>query len=288
MNIPQQLIRNCQKTPERQDWLNRLPALLSQLEVEWSIRIGKPFDQHVTGSWVAPVTRANAEPAVLKVAMPHMEGRDEIPGLCIWNGNGTVRLLEAKPESGAMLIERCLPGTTLHSESEVRQDEIIAELLRRIWSHTSLESDLSRFRPLSQMIDFWRDETIMQKHLWPDAELVNEGLVVMAELSRPSSTDVLLTTDLHAGNVLRSEREPWLVIDPKPFIGDRTYDLVQHLFNCEARLNADPLGLVDRVADLAEVDTERLRLWTFARSIADPRDSWGDACWLRTARTLAP
>lgn len=138
------------------------------------------------------------------------------------------------------------------------------------------------------MIDLWSDETKNQKHLWPDAELVNEGLAVMAELAKPSSTDVLLTTDLHAGNVLRSEREPWLVIDPKPFVGDRTYDLVQHLFNCETRLHRDPHGLVHRIAALAEVDAKRLRLWTFARSAADPRDDWENARWLGTARTLAP
>ena len=39
-------------------------------------------------------------------------------------------------------------------------------------------------------------------------------------------------TDLHAGNVVRAEREPWLVIDPKPFVGDPAYDATQHLLNC--------------------------------------------------------
>ena len=51
---------------------------------------------------------------------------------------------------------------------------------------------------------------------------------------------MLLATDLHAANVLRAEREPWLVIDPKPFIGDPAFDATQHLFNCRARLHADP------------------------------------------------
>jgi streptomycin 6-kinase len=44
---------------------------------------------------------------------------------------------------------------------------------------------------------------------------------VRNELSRPALDDVLLATDLHAGNVLRAQRQPWLVIDPKPFVGDR-------------------------------------------------------------------
>lgn len=287
MRIPQQLILNCQKKPEREAWITGLPLLLRQLASRWSLRVGEPLDHSGSCSWVAPATRANGEPAVLKLAMPHMEGRDEILGLRLWNGSSTVRLLEADLESGAMLLERCLPGTTLHSELETKQDEIIAGLLKRMWSHTRGASDLQNFRPLSLMIEFWSSETLSQRHLWPDPELVSEGLRVFRELSRPASTDVLLATDLHAGNVLRSQREPWLVIDPKPFVGDRSYDPVQHLMNCETRLHREPIELIRRVAGLAEVDAERLRLWTFARAAADPREDWKKECWMRTARKLA-
>jgi streptomycin 6-kinase len=101
--------------------------------------------------------------------------------------------------------------------------------------------------------------------------------------------EVLLAPDLHAGNVLRSEREPWLVIDPKPFVGDPAYDATQHLFNCAERLSADPDGVIRRVADLVEVDHERLRLWTFARAAAEPRDEWSnDDLSMKIARVIAP
>jgi streptomycin 6-kinase len=136
------------------------------------------------------------------------------------------------------------------------------------------------------MVELWCGKTIPQRHLWPDAGLVNEGLRVFKELARSALTDVLLATDLHAGNVLRSQREPWLVIGPKPFTGDRAYDPVQHLMNCETRLHRDPIELVRRVAALAEVDAECLRLWTFARATADPRDNWKNVRWMRTAQKL--
>ncbi|MBS1803379.1 MAG: hypothetical protein JST28_08425 [Acidobacteria bacterium] len=287
MKVSQQLIENCQKSPERRAWLDGLPDLLSQLQIRWSIRTNDPFDQNATCSWVAPVTRFDGETAVLKIAMPHMEGRDEIAGLRYWDGNCMVRLLEADPESGAMLIERCLPGSNLHSEPETRQDEVIAQLLKGIWSQTCPSSDLSCFRPLSRMVNSWREETMAQRHLWADADLVKEGLAVVAKLAEPAGTDVLLVTDLHAGNVLRSDREPWLAIDPKPFVGDRTYDLVQHLFNCEARLHNEPQALIKRIASLAEVDAHRLRLWAFGRAASDPREDWANARWIRTARALA-
>lgn len=94
-------------------------------------------------------------------------------------------------------------------------------------------------------------------------------------------------TDLHAGNVLRADRGPWLVIDPKPFVGDPAYDATQHLFNCRERLAADPLGLIDRFADLLGLESERVRLWTFARAAAEPRSRVRDDL-LSLARTLAP
>ncbi len=94
---------------------------------------------------------------------------------------------------------------------------------------------------------------------------VRDGLQLLADLSRPSADDVLLATDLHAGNVLRAQREPWLVIDPKPFVGDRAYDATQHLMNCKGRMLTAPTSTIRRFADLLEVDDGRIRLWMFAR-----------------------
>jgi streptomycin 6-kinase len=217
--------------------------------------------------------------------MPHMEGRDEIEGLRFWNGDPTVRLFEADDQRWAMLLEQCVPGTLLRSEPEATQDPIITGLLGRLWK-MSPGRDLSRFRHLSALVDLWTLETLAQRQSWPDSGLVEQGLRVMNQLARPSQTDILLITDLHAGNVLKSGREPWLVIDPKPFVGDRSYDPVQHLINCETRLHADPIGLVHRAADLAEVDPEHVRHWAFARAAADPRDDWKNKRWIEIARKL--
>jgi streptomycin 6-kinase len=287
MIVTAQLSASCSKTPERQAWLKNLPSLLQEMKDRWRLQVGQPFEHGGTCSWVAPVLRSDGTSAVLKLGMPHTEGEGEIEGLRIWNGDPTVRLLEADDRCGAILLERCLPGTTLRSEPEPAQDTVIAALLKRLWNAPSPPNLLQRFRHLSALVELWSLETLAQCEFWPDAALVGEGLQLMQELARPAHTDTLLVTDLHAGNVLKSEREPWLVIDPKPFVGDRSYDPVQHLINCEARLQADPIGLVRRVADLAEVDSERVRRWTFARAAADPRDDWKNTRWTEIARKLA-
>jgi streptomycin 6-kinase len=138
------------------------------------------------------------------------------------------------------------------------------------------------------MTEYWSDETLANIERWPDTDLVREGLRLLRELPRTAPIEVLLATDLHAGNVLRSKREPWLVIDPKPFVGDPAYDATQHLFNCGARLHSDPDGTIRRIADLCGVDSERVRLCTFARAAAAPRDDWSNDDSMSLARAIAP
>lgn len=135
---------------------------------------------------------------------------------------------------------------------------------------------------------YWADETIAERETWRDAGLVEEGLRLFEELSHGRPDDVVLATDVHAGNVLRAKREPWLVIDPKPFVGDRAYDATQHLLNGRSRLLRDPASTIRRFADLLELNYERIRLWTFARVAVDSSsDSWGPDP-VALARALAP
>jgi streptomycin 6-kinase len=272
--IPQPLVVTCQKTPDWVEWLAQLPDVVSHLQQVWSFTLDAPF-HNGEGSiaWVAPVVRADGTRAVLKVGIPHMEGEHEIQGLHFWAGDPTVLLLEADEARNAMLLERCEPGISLRSLPEPEQDIVIAELLRRLWRRPQQPH---LFRQLAEMTTAWVGETLDHVAHWPDEGLVREGLRLFTELPRTATNHVLLATDLHAGNVLAAKREPWLVIDPKPFVGDPAYDATQHLLNCPMRLCADPLGLIHRFAELLEVDHERVRLWLFARCAAEARDPWDD------------
>ncbi len=285
LTIPGRLAAACRNVPERVEWLARLPETLRNLEERWSLTLGPPFDDgEGSSAWVAPVALDGGSSAVLKLAVPHMEGTHEIEGMRFWRGDPTARLLDADRELGAMLLERCEPGTMLRALPEREQDPVIAGLLRRLWRPPVAPHG---FRPLSVMTAYWSDGTRAQAEDWPDAGLVREGLRLFAELSQPAPADVLLATDLHAGNVLRARREPWLVIDPKPFVGDPAYDATQHLLNCDARLRSDPHGTIRRFADLLGVDHERTHLWTFARAAAAPREDWKDDPSIDLARRLA-
>lgn len=283
LHLPERLAFICRQTPGASAWLIGLPAALQRIEAQWSLTLGTPFDD-ASCAWVAPVKRADGSSAVLKFGMPHMESEHEIQGLRFWNGEPTVRLLQADVELGAMLLERCEPGTQLRALPELEQDVVIAGLLRRLWRKPTAPYP---FRSLSAMTTYWSSETLTQSDAWPDAGLVREGLSAFQQLERTSADDVLLATDLHAGNVLRAEREPWLVIDPKPFVGDPAYDATQHLFNCRERLRSDPDGTIGRIADLLGLNNKRVRLWMFARAAAEPRQNWDDDS-MALARSIAP
>ena len=282
ITIPGKLAATWRGKPAGEAWLAQLPAMIATLQRRWSLSLGTPFDNGMC-AWVAPATTRDGTAAVLKIGIPHMEANDEIAALRFWAGDPTARLIDADEAYNAMLLEQCIPGHSLHVLAEPEQDAVIARLLKRLWRRPPAQHP---FRGLSVMTRHWIDSSRVDAHRWPDAGLVREGLRLMEELARTTPNDVLLATDLHAGNVLAAAREPWLVIDPKPFLGDPAYDATQHLLNCPERLALDPMGLVRRFSDLLDVEYERVKLWMFARIVAEPRDIWKPVS--ETARALAP
>jgi streptomycin 6-kinase len=105
--------------------------------------------------------------------MPHVEASHEIEGLRFWNGDPTVRLLDADDDLGAMLLERCEPGTALRTLPEAEQHVVIARLLRRLWRSPVGPHP---FRPLSALMAYWSDEALVQAEHQPDLGRQRERL----------------------------------------------------------------------------------------------------------------
>jgi len=257
------------------EWIGRLPDTVAELAQRWSLRLGAPYEPGGCCSWVAPVQGADGQRLVLKVAWRHDEAESEADGLRTWNGCGAVLLLDAHAEAdtSALLLERCEPGTTLGSSvPEPEQDVVIAGLLQRLWS---VQSTARPFRSLQVMCDAWA--TAFEQRLRTvsaplDPGLTSAGIELLRSLPATARTTTLLATDLHAGNALASRREPWLVIDPKPYLGDPAYDCVQHMLDCDIRLAEDPAGLAERMASLLDLDNERVTQWLLARCVQESID----------------
>lgn len=120
----------------RHPWLATLPTIVEQVAEHWSLRVGDPFQPGGQTAWVAPVRGAQGADLVLKVAWRRSEAEHEADGLREWDGDGAVRLVAVKDcddRTTALLLERCVPGTTLAGRPEAEQDTVIAGLLHRLW-----------------------------------------------------------------------------------------------------------------------------------------------------------
>ena len=290
--VPRYLAETARRDSGVSSWIAELPAVVAGLARQWSLQVGEPFQPGGQCSWTAPVTGPAGHGLVLKVGFrfPGGEERDEAAGLRLWDGNGAVRLHAAQesPAAYALLLERCVPGAPLGQIlPEPEQDHVVARLLRQLWAqpHSAYP-----FRPLAQMCAAWAEE-FEQDYAAADAAaridpgLARAGIALFRVLPRTAERGVLLCTDLHGDNVLAAQRSPWLVIDPKPYVGDPAYDVLQHMLNCEDRLAADPAGLASRMAGLAGVDPDRVRQWLFARAV---QESIGSPLMHQVARRLAP
>ncbi len=265
IELPARLRESSRSDPEREAWLTRLPAVVDEVAARWRLSVAEPYEPGGECAWVAPARGPGGSELVLKIAWRHFEADQEADGLRVWDGDGAVRVhaAEASESCSVLLLERCRPGTALgETVSEPEQDLVIAALLPRLW-----RAPTRGFRALETMCEAWA-ASYQQRcdSLEPviDPGLARAAIELLRTLPASAPRQALLATDLHAGNVLAAEREPWLVIDPKPYAGDPAYDVVQHLLNCE-RLLSDPHRLALRMADLLELDGERVVRWLFAR-----------------------
>jgi streptomycin 6-kinase len=262
----------------RRPWMAALPEIGAELSRRWSLEVGRPYQPGGCASWVAPALDDAGDWVVLKVGWRHAEAEHEADGLRAWRGEGTVRLIDALlfEDTSALLLERCEPGTALSDAlPALDQDVIVAVLLRRVWIEPPPGPP---FQALSSMCDRWADQfehkyAASDPRLRLDPGLARAGIELFRALPHTADRTVLLYTDLHPENILAARREPWLAIDPKPYIGDPTYDALQHMLNHPNRLTTDPRGFVRRMAELLDLDRSRLRDWLFARSVQESIDA---------------
>ena len=291
--VPRYLAETARRHESVREWIAGLPAIVADLAGQWSLRVGEPFQPGGQCSWTAPVTDPAGAALVLKVGYrsgPGDDERDEAAGLRAWDGNGAVRLHAAcvTESAYALLVERCVPGTPLGQVlTGPEQDQVVARLLRQLWAQPHAAYP---FRPLAEMCaaraeEFEQEYAVASADDRIDPGLARAGIALFRALPGTADARVLLCTDLHGENILAAQRSPWLMIDPKPYVGDPAYDLLQHMLNCEDRLAADPAGLADRMAGLAGIDADRVRQWLFARSV---QESVGSPLLHHVARRLAP
>jgi streptomycin 6-kinase len=237
-------------------WRENVSELVADCSERWGLRVGEPYVPGACGH-VVRVELTDGTPAVLKAFWPHHEAEQEADALERWDGDGAVRLLARDDELHALLLERCDPGSFLSDDSD--PIGVLVELLPRLWRGGE------GFRTLETETELWME--YMRET--PDHRFQDVALGFIRELAPSQGEQVLVNQDLHGENVLAAQREPWLVIDPKPLAGEREFSVSSIVRSSElGHSKRDALYRLDRLCSELALDRERAKGWTIAQMIA--------------------
>ncbi len=244
-----------------EDWLERLPELVSSLEADWSIAMGCSFGGG-SEALVAEATRAHGSSAVLKVLLPGAgnDPSNEATVLRLAGGDGCPELYEYDAARGALLIERL--GRPMYELSLPlsRRLEILCAAAARIWRPApdcGLPTGAEKARWLADFI-----VTLWEELDHPcSEEAVDHALdaAVRREKAHRSETAVLVHGDVHQYNALQSDGG-FKLVDPNGLLAEAEYDL-------GVLMRGDPVEL------LTGDPFDRVR-WLAAHTGLDPVATW--------------
>lgn len=258
-------------------WLAEIPDIVSRYASIWQLDLQPPFEG-LTYNYVAPVTRSDGSPAVLKIGVPEQEQRAEIFALRAFAGCGIARLLESDVDDHVSLIERLSPGVMLSTLFPDRDDEATAAAARIM---AELAVPVPDEHHEFSILEGWarggmrglRERFDGATGPFPSG-LVEQAESLFDDLLASTDRDWLIHGDLHHMNILSSEAHGgWLAIDPKGLIGDRAYEAAPFILNpntsihTAADLPAILARRIDILSEALEIDRQRIHSWTLAFTV---------------------
>ena len=245
-------------------WIASLPGLIAEACDRWDLAIdGAPMPE--TFAIVIPV-RHGDEPAALKLALPTALNGDEVIGLRAWDGQGVVKLLDVDTARGALLLEWLDADRPLSAVPLMEAAGIAGRLIRRLAIPAPRDAPQLSARAagiVTSMPERWEGAG----QPFPES-LMASAIEVAGEIG-PRAGSTLANWDLHHGNVLAGEREPWLVIDPMIVAGDPDVSVFPMVLRRVDEM-AGPVVLrsfVDRVVDAGALDPELTAAWMHLRIV---------------------
>jgi streptomycin 6-kinase len=246
------------------EWLATLPRLVRDQCRRWNLRLDGPV-RHGSNAIAIAVTRADEE-LMLRMAPPRPDVDEQVRALRFWNGRGTVRLVQADPQRGALLLERLAADDSPRLVPVDIALGVLGRMMRRLAipapPHVQSTATIVAARTGEMEADWVHLGRPFLRCLLTDT------LTIATSLSTTTST-LAVNTDLYSDQILRGRREPWLAVDPVLRRGDIEYDLARALWTRidEMPHLADIRRHFDTAAGGAGVDRDRARDWVFFRGV---------------------
>jgi streptomycin 6-kinase len=227
----------------------RLQATATEVAHEWGVSLGERL---VAGrfSFVAFA----GEDAVLKVVPIEDDEADHEPdALELLGGDGAVRLLRRDRARRAILIERARPGFDASHLLEHEAIRIAVSAARKVWRPAK---NGRPFRWIGDLVPRWLDNA-------GDHYLVRQAKEIYATMHPGDTT--LVHGDFHHHNLL-SHGDRWVVIDPKPMVGEPEFDVPTFLWNPIGHLpTRESVEVWISAFAEAGLDANLLRKWAIVR-----------------------
>ncbi len=264
MVLPSALVteRAVQGGPAAQ-WLWSVPGIVQKAAARWHLEVDDSELMHGAFAVVVPVHRGD-EACVLKVSQLTQAVAAEALALSAWDGRGAVRLLDADPGAGVLLLERLNPRRTLFDLPWPAAAHVPATLLRRL-ADVPAPAGVPSLRQVAETIS----GSLPHRNERAGCPIPKPYLDAAAGLARELGADAgdrLVHADLHYGNVLAGGREPWLAIDPRAVAGDPEHAVPELLWTRLDEVGA--AGLRRLLAILITdggLDPELARNWSIVR-----------------------
>ncbi|MFL5962396.1 MAG: aminoglycoside phosphotransferase family protein [Gaiellaceae bacterium] len=238
--------------------LSAAKATAEEVAAEWDLELGDPFTLS-RYSYVAPVSGGTVlKDAVLKAAWAgDHESLDEQDALDLWAGNGAVRLLRADKSRRVLLEERALPGDDISNLPEDEATAIAVDVATRLWVQAG-----EPFRWIGDHVPHWLDNAAREARVGSELVSLARELYASLDIGR----EWLTHGDFHHHNILR-HGDRCVAIDPKPYLGDREFDLFSFLRNPLSYRLTDRERTERRIAAFVAVglDDYKIRAWTVIR-----------------------
>jgi streptomycin 6-kinase len=240
-------------------------ARLTEAVAAWRLSALEPLPNGEVALVFGATTKGGE--AVLKLS-PRVAGETDELGqegsaLQLWASAGIApHVLAARDDGLTLLLERVRPGHDLRHADAFEIVRTLGALCPRV--HLAVPP--GRFRPLGAG---------SQAESWRRGLAGTRELDELEQLLTPTPQDRLLHIDLHWHNALRGP-DGWMVIDPKPHVGDPHADVFA--FFDGPPLGAMPDGrraareyvrtLTGMYAAAAGLDRDRIETWIRIRALA--------------------
>ena len=248
------------------DWLDALPELVATQSARWGLTPDGDV-RHGSNALVVRVRRGD-ERLALRLSPPGDDVATEAAALRFWAGRGTVRLVAVDTERRAQLLEWVTPGRSLDQVPLLATAPVIGGVLRRLAVVATADIP-STGDVTTAYLPGWTSRWSFLGR--PGSEPLLVAAIEAAEAVRePATPQLAVNADLHFGQILSAEREPWLVVDPVLMRGDVGYDLGRLLWSRLDELPDDRQvrAYLAAVVEAAELEPGRARQLVVVRAMS--------------------